>query len=958
MFLCFAVALFLSVGQYQKEGIQYRENKFFSLLCFASAIWSLGFWGVNIQTVPENAYLFRGIGMVGVFSYLIMAQILICELSGTTKAYFPYMIPVSVIGYIICFFIVQKDQVTYQLTQIGMTYQFKPGFWNNAYIFYSVVVAINMFGSILYMLLFTHRRRMRILAKKLMLTEALVVFGMIFDTVFPLLGKPAIPGSTLGQFAALIVMYQVICYVNRSRITIDNMSNYVFSSLTTPILVYDHNYRLQILNGAAYDFMELKGDAPGIEGISSFFNVEDESVFMFRGKRKDVTALCRNNDLQCSLSVSKIHDDDFEVIGYIITVSDLTERMDYITKLELAIKEAENANESKTRFLANMSHEIRTPMNAIIGFSELALKKDIGSEVKEYINGIRLASRNLLAIINDILDITKIESGKMEINPDNYYIADLLDDVSLIISQQAMRKGLAFEMKTDERIPTKLFGDKVRLRGVLINILNNAVKYTREGSVSFEIKILSQTEDVSRFAFVVSDTGIGIRPEDREKLFESFERFDQQMHYGVEGSGLGLSIAKGYITLMGGEITVDSVYGEGSVFTVIIDQKVVDPTPLQYQFTIDRFQQENTQSTQLMIHDTRVLLVDDNHINLMVAKGLLSSYGLTVDIVSSGKAAVDACRDTNYPIIFMDQMMPEMDGIEAMQKIRQLNPYYAPGAEGKIIVLTADAIRGVREKLLAEGFDEYLGKPMNLKQLERLLKQYVPVEKLEIVTISDEEREQEMEIEAQSPEMEISYLQRVLPEVDVAVGLENSGGKIADYLEILKINYTYGKKNLEELEGLLEKKDYTNFTIKVHSMKSTAKGIGALKVSDMALKQEEAGRSGDYAYIEAHFEEYKENYQALLQPMEEVLRHYQLLEEKAQESELLDEQIISNILSNIRKHVDHFEFAQVFEILEDVRRYQLSEDSRELFERLEAMMDDLAVEDIQNLLAEALDSQD
>lgn len=958
LFLCFIVAVYLAIQPYRRDGIQYRENRLFSLLCFASAIWSMGFWGVNIQTVPERAYLFRGIGMVGVFTYLIVAQLLICEFSGTLKKYKLYIVPISLIGYVICFFIVQKDQVTYQLTKIGMTYRFHPGFWNNAYIVYSLLVAANMFVSILYMLLFTNRRRMRILAKKLLLTEAMVVFGMIFDTILPILGKPAIPGSTIGQFAGLLVIYQAICYVNRSRITIDNMSNYVFSSLTIPILVYDHNRCLQILNGAAYDFMELKGDATGTEGISSLFAISDESAFEFGGKRKEITALCCNNGLQCSLFVSKIHDDDFDVIGYIITVSDLTERLEYISKLEQAIKEAENANESKTRFLANMSHEIRTPMNAIIGFSELALKKDISSEVREYINGIRLSSKNLLAIINDILDITKIESGKMEVIPDYYYTADMLDDVSLIISQQAMRKGLSFEMKTDENIPTKLFGDKVRLRGVLINILNNAVKYTKEGSVTFEIKILSQIEDVITFAFIVSDTGIGIKPEDREKLFTSFERFDQQMHYGVEGSGLGLSIAKGYVSLMGGEITVDSVYGEGSVFTITLNQKVVDATPLHYQFTIDRFTQENAVTSRLVIHDTRVLLVDDNHINLMVAKGLLASYGLLVDIVSSGAAAVDACQSTKYPIVFMDQMMPEMDGIEAMQKIRELDPYYAKGGQAKIIVLTADAIRGVREKLLGLGFDEYLGKPMNLKQLERLLRQYVPDEKQETIAMTDEEAHVSKETEESEPEMEIPYLQKTLPDVDVAVGLENAGGKIADYLEILKINYTYGKKNLEELEGLLDMSDYKNYTIKVHSMKSTAKGIGALKVSDMALKQEEAGRAGDYAYINAHFEAYSEKYRELLCSIEEVLRHYQMLEEETQEKEFLDHDIINNVLSNIRHHVENFEFAQVFEILEDMKKYELPDDSKELFARLEAMMDDLAVEDIGNLLDEALSGED
>ena len=559
-----------------------------------------------------------------------------------------------------------------------------------------------------------------------------------------------------------------------------------------------------------------------------------------------------------------------------------------------------------------------------------------------------------MAIINDILDITKIESGKMEIIPDNYYIADLLDDVSLIISQQAKKKGLEFVMKTDENVPTKLLGDKVRLRGVLINILNNAVKYTKEGTVSFETKILSQTEESVKLAFIIRDTGIGIRSEDQKKLFQSFERFDQQMHYGVEGSGLGLSIAKGYISLMGGEIKVESVYGEGSVFTICVEQKVLDSTPLQHQFTIDKVKEDSEASCQLLIHDTNVLLVDDNHINLMVAKGLLSSYGLSVDIVSSGKAAVEACEKTHYAIVFMDQMMPEMDGIEAMQKIREIDSYYASGGEGKIIVLTADAIRGAREKLIETGFDEYLGKPMNLKQLERLLVLYIPKEKLEMFMPDTGSVEQDQSSDAGS-ESEVDYLRTMLPEVNIDIGLENSGGTVEDYLRVLKINFTYGDKNLEELESMLNEKDYENYTIKVHSVKSTTRGMGALNISEMALKQEEAGRAGQHDYID--FTELQKEYKQLLQELEEVLKHFQMLEaddvEDAKE-ELCDKEMINSVLANIRNHVNSFQFAQVFEILENMKKYRLPDEFQELFHRLEVLMDDLAVEDIQKLLEDAL----
>lgn len=955
LFTCFIMALYLSVRQYGMEGLKYSENRLFSLMCFFSAMWSLGFWGVNIQTEPDRAYFFRAVGMVGVFTYLILAQVLVCYLVNVTKKYYYRIACVSVLGYIICFFVTQRGQVTYQLTAIGMTYHFNPGFWNNAYTVYSIAIAINMFMSIVYMWTHSQRMRMRVLAKKLLLAELIVVLGMVFDTILPLFGKPAIPGSTIGQFIGLIFMYQAVCFMNRSRITIGNMSTYVYYSLTTPVLVYDDNYRLQILNDVAYDFIGLKETEKGMAGIDALFSIQPGEAFHFDGNRKDIDVLCYHNRLYCTLSISKIHDDYDDVIGYIITVTDLSERMEYISRLEEATNEAKNANQAKTTFLANMSHEIRTPMNAIIGFSELVLKMDISREVREYVEGIRLSSRNLLAIINDILDITKIESGKMELIPDNYFTADILDDVSLIISQQANKKGLAFVMKTDDHIPMQMFGDKVRIRGVLINILNNAVKYTKEGTVTFETKVLSRTEDMVKLAFIVSDTGIGIRPEEQKKLFESFERLDQQLHYDVEGSGLGLAIAKGYITLMGGEITVDSVYGEGSVFTIVIDQKVIDDTPLEYRFTIDKSRQDTQGAYQLKIHDVRVLLVDDNHINLMVVKALLNSYGLSVDTASNGATAISACGNTHYSIVFMDQMMPGMDGVEAMRQIRKLDSYYASGGEGKIIVLTADAVRGSREQLIAKGFDEYLGKPMNLRQLERLLIRYLPDEKLTISTAIPETDSGEKDKPADNGAMDISYLQKTLTDTDVSLGLKNCGGRIEDYLNVLKINYMYGSRQLEELAELLGSKDYENYTIKIHSMKSTTKGIGAGMISNMALEQENAGRAGEYDYIDTHFEDFRQEYTAHLRQLEEVLRHYHMLAEDSPETagEALDRRVVFGILSNVKKHIDNFEFAQVFEILEEVKKYQLPEEFQEMFARLETLMNDLAVDEINELLEKA-----
>ena len=868
LFTCFLAAMYLFFVQCKRESIKYTENRLCALLSLASFVWSFCFWEVNIQIEPEAAYAFRAVGMYAVFTYLIIAQLLVCRLSGTAKSYYNPITMVSLLGFVICYFVIQKDQVTYYLTDIGMTYRFHPGFWNNVYTTYCVVISINMLASIIYMFIKTDRRSLRSLGIKLLISEFIVVFGMIFDTVLPLFGKPAIPGSTIGQFFAVLVLYNAICFVNRSRITVDNMSSYVYSSLSTPVLVYDSEYKLQIANDVAYYFVGLNEASIGNSAIDTLFCLEEKDIFDFSGPNKTLDAVCISNNIPCNLTISKIHDDYYDVVGYIIIVTDLSERMQYIDRLEQAKLEAENANSAKTIFLANMSHEIRTPMNAIIGFSELALSKDISPEIREYVEGIHLASRNLLAIINDILDITKIETGKMEIIPDNYYMAELLEDVSLIISRQAESKGLEFNMKTTGDIPSELYGDKVRLRGVLINILNNSVKYTKKGTVGFEIKVISGSEDKVKLAFIISDTGIGIRPEDKERLFQSFERLDQQLHYEVEGSGLGLAIVKGYVSLMNGDITVESEYGKGSVFTVVVEQGVVDATPLS---KINAHEAVTATSSlgKLKVRDTRVLAVDDNRINLMVVKGLLNSYGIEVDMASGGAESIELCKGTHYPIVFMDRMMPEMDGVEAMRCIREIDEYYAPGGEGKIVVLTADAIRGARESLINKGFDEYLGKPVNLKQLERLLVQFLGPDKIEYKEDGGEEENLPDESAHDTPELVI--LKKNLPGVDVEAGIKYFGDDLSIYMSSLNDNYIYGERDLKELKEMLQNKDYESYTIRMHAIKSCYRNLGEKKVSDMAWEQEQAGREGRYEYIEEHFEEFLDAYRTLLDGMKKAL---------------------------------------------------------------------------------------
>ena len=647
LFAGFVLSLYYAFSHLKKKDLKNKENLLFVFFCLFSAIWSFGFYGVFIQTVPDKAYTWRAIGMIGTFGYLITAQLLICHFAGIRKIWRSMVETFSLTGIIIYFFNIQRDQVTYELTDIGMSYSFTPGLWNNLYIIYSVITAINMFCVTIYMLRRSSTRRMHALARKLLTAELIILFGMLLDTIFPMIGMKAIPGSSIAQSIGLFIMYGAVTFASHSHITVSNMSEFVYYSLTVPVLVYDSNKKLQVLNDAAYPFVGIKKKERGdfdITGIDSLFHTDKGDIFDFEGNSQEADAICSHNLSYCSLSINKIYDDFDDTIGYIIIVTDLSERMNSMKRLEEAKRDAENANHAKSTFLANMSHEIRTPMNAIIGFSELVLKMNINEEVRSYVNDIKFSSHNLLAIINDILDISKIESGKMELVLDSYFTSQLLNDVSMIISPQVKQKGLAFETKIDQNIPRALYGDKVRIRSILINILNNAVKYTQEGSITFSASILKQTTTHVTLKFEISDTGIGIKPENLENLFETFQRFDQKIHYGIEGSGLGLAISNGYINLMSGEIKVDSTYQKGSTFTVLLEQKIVDEKPLEQDYSQNAIVQNTTSISNMKLYGISVLVADDNAINLRVAHGILSYYGLVVDTASSGMEALKLCQ--------------------------------------------------------------------------------------------------------------------------------------------------------------------------------------------------------------------------------------------------------------------------------------------------------------------------
>lgn len=502
-------------------------------------------------------------------------------------------------------------------------------------------------------------------------------------------------------------------------------------------------------------------------------------------------------------------------------------------KAKAEATEAEQANAAKTRFLANMSHEIRTPMTAILGMNEMILRETNQKSIREYALNVESAGSGLLALINDILDFSKIESGKMEIVNDEYETARLLSDLEMMFKVKAEEKKLELVFRVDEKIPKLLYGDFVRVKQICMNLLSNAIKYTDKGSVTFVMDGRRNTDGHFMLTISVRDTGRGIIKADVPTLFDKFQRSDLKNNNTIEGTGLGLSIVKTLSEAMNGHVEVHSIYGKGSTFVVEIEQAVNDVRPMG-----DFRKWQRVPKLKKMAYtapEARILAVDDTELNLDVIKGLLKRLLVQVDTAGSGAECLE--KEDIYDIILMDARMPHMDGIETMRALRE------KGCKAKIIVLTADAMNGAKETYLQEGFDGYMAKPVSPEKLEDTLYEFLPKRLIKTSLVEEKEDLTELpEIVTESPHL------------NARAGFELCGST-ETYISTLISFSRYAEEHMGEIKGYLNDGDIEDFTIKIHALKSSARLIGADRLSDMALKLEEAGNNGDKDYIKENIGE-------------------------------------------------------------------------------------------------------
>ena len=544
-------------------------------------------------------------------------------------------------------------------------------------------------------------------------------------------------------------------------------------------------------------------------------------------------------------------------IGYgdMYVVSDVTENYNHAVELERQMVIAEMANRAKSDFLARMSHEIRTPINAIIGMDEMILREGREPVVKKYAMNIKSAANTLLSLINDILDSSKIESGKLEIVPMEYELDSLLNDVVNAIYLKAADKGLELLINVDENLPNHLYGDDVRIRQILTNLLNNAVKYTHEGEIRFTVENRSRAGETILY-FEVSDTGIGIKEKDLPKLCEAFERIEVSRNRNIEGTGLGMSIVSDLLHLMGSQLHVHSVYGEGSTFSFELVQRAVSEEKIgDYEERIRNMHQGDTYRCRFFAPQARLLVVDDNDTNRMVFCNLLKQTKVQIVEADSGAACLEAVQNEHFDLIFLDHMMPDMDGVETLRRMKVLPDNRC--AHTPVVALTANAVTGAKEKYMELGFDGYVSKPIVSEKLELLIVELLPKGLVETVTEHETGRHHESEeADVLDYENNSGKEEHSLPEID---GIDWNYAHIyipddAVLLLTLKNIYRAMNSDLNQLtelyQNIYNEEGMAAYRIKVHALKSTNASVGAVMVSQLARLLEHKAIEQDVQSIE------------------------------------------------------------------------------------------------------------
>ena len=706
---------------------------------------------------------------------------------------------------------------------------------------------------------------------------------------------------------------------------VKNAKNYIIDNLKEAVIVTDADHRFLFLNSMADKIITSINKEQGystddkiyafIQGSQDFFDWKD------RHYQVEETVLKDNELIQ----------------GYMMTIVDVTKIIEQNHLMKRLVLQTEDANRAKTNFVSNMSHEIRTPMNSIVGITEILLRSRHSPKEQEYLLNIQSSGRVLLTIINDVLDCSKMEAGKMQLFDEPYDTCSLFHDLRISMENRIGHSGLELIYDIDQDIPCKLKGDMGRIRQVIINLVNNAIKYTEKGSVRFSVHVRQKNTDKVMLYYEVADTGIGIRKEDQKILFDAFQRVEMDRNRYVEGTGLGLTISQNLVNMMGGVIEVESEYGKGSRFFFTIEQTIIDPTPVSavnYNGQKDNVTEKEAECL-FIAPEAHILLVDDNELNLVVAKELLKPLRMQIDTAENGLQAVKMVRGSQYDLVLMDHMMPVMDGIEAAKAIRAL-------PEDKyqklpIIALTANAMVDARKEFLNAGMNGFVAKPIDFARICNQLKLWLPKDLVRDVPKEEAKKLladdlSDREIQPEDPQMGFSFEE----------GVKHCGSTAA-LMKTIRIFYRTIDSKANKIEQCLKEGLISDYVIEVHALKSSALLIGAVPLSEAAKELEDYGKQGKTEVLE----EKTPDVLTMYRDLKNILRPYAEKEEDAKK-EFSDGEWIT-ALQQIHQCIEQFDLDGVDQIMEQLEEYQVPECIRESMDQLRVYVADVSLEEIMEL---------
>lgn len=706
---------------------------------------------------------------------------------------------------------------------------------------------------------------------------------------------------------------------------VKNAKNYIIDNLKEAVIVTDADHRFLFLNSMADKIITSINKEQGystddkiyafIQGSQDFFDWKD------RHYQVEETVLKDNELIQ----------------GYMMTIVDVTKIIEQNHLMKRLVLQTEDANRAKTNFVSNMSHEIRTPMNSIVGITEILLRSRHSPKEQEYLLNIQSSGRVLLTIINDVLDCSKMEAGKMQLFDEPYDTCSLFHDLRISMENRIGHSGLELIYDIDQDIPCKLKGDMGRIRQVIINLVNNAIKYTEKGSVRFSVHVRQKNTDKVMLYYEVADTGIGIRKEDQKILFDAFQRVEMDRNRYVEGTGLGLTISQNLVNMMGGVIEVESEYGKGSRFFFTIEQTIIDPTPVSavnYNGQKDNVTEKEAECL-FIAPEAHILLVDDNELNLVVAKELLKPLRMQIDTAENGLQAVKMVRGSQYDLVLMDHMMPVMDGIEAAKAIRAL-------PEDKyqklpIIALTANAMVDARKEFLNAGMNGFVAKPIDFARICNQLKLWLPKDLVRDVPKEEAKKLladdlSDREIQPEDPQMGFSFEE----------GVKHCGSKAA-LMKTIRIFYRTIDSKADKIEQCLKEGLISDYVVEVHALKSSALLIGAVPLSEAAKELEGYGKQGKTELLE----EKTPDLLAMYRDFKDILKPYADKEEAARQEASNGEWC--QALQQIHQCIEQFDLDGVDQIMEQLEEYQVPECIRESMDQLRVYVADVSLEEIMEL---------